>query len=84
MSDKKVSLVKELCRVLDSDRMAMLCAMSHGQVTVSGHVVKPEHDRRWTRQQLAGRTAKVNAREAKIFGSTRASQEPSGETTVEA
>lgn len=53
----KVSLVAELCRLFTSTDVAMLCAMSHGQVRVSGHVVKPQHDMAWTQAQLSGRMA---------------------------
>ncbi len=41
----------------------MRCAMSHGQVLVGGHVVKPEHDMHWTKEQLAGRTAQLTYRD---------------------
>lgn len=37
----------------------MKCAMSHGQVFVSGHAVLPRHDKRWTRAQLEGRTIEI-------------------------
>ena len=58
-SDGRVSLVGELCRVLHSNERAMLCAMSHGQVRVSGHLVYPRHDMCWTKEQLKGRMAEL-------------------------
>ena len=77
---RKVSLIAELCRVLDSKSRAMECAMSHGQVLVGGHVVKPEHDRHWTREQLAGRTAQLTYRDrpfrtATLFPETRSTRD---------
>jgi hypothetical protein len=63
----KPSLFAELERVLDSKNM-ILVAIHHGQVTVDGYVVKLTDDRRWTRRQLAGRMAKLNYREARLFG----------------
>lgn len=64
----KASLFMELERVLDSGDKAVLCAVSHGQVTVDGYTIKVTDDRRWTRAQLAGRMAKCNNREARLFG----------------
>jgi hypothetical protein len=61
------SLIKEACRVLDSDEKAMRCAMSHGQVTIDGYKIKPEYDRRWTRAQLKGRWIRINHRAAELF-----------------
>lgn len=68
----KVSLVAELCRVLDSEDRAMLSAMSHGKVRVDGHIVRPQHDMAWTQAQLSGRTATCNGRSGRLFGSTPA------------
>jgi hypothetical protein len=66
-----VSLVKEMGKVLDSSREAVLCAMSHGQASVDGYRVKPTDDRRWTRAQLRGRLARINYREGRLFGTSR-------------
>jgi len=65
---RRVSLVEELCRVLHSCERAMLCAMSHEQVRVDGYVVRPKDDQRWTRAQLAGRTAQLESwRTGRLF-----------------
>lgn len=69
--ETNVSLVTELCRVLDSSERAMLCAMSHGRVTIDGYIVRPHHDRQWTKRQLAGRHAQCFARAAALFGAGR-------------
>lgn len=67
----KVSLVEALCDALDSDEKAMLCAMSHSQVRVDGHLVFPKHDRAWTQAQLSGRLATCNGRSGRLFGASR-------------
>lgn len=64
----KVSLVEELCRLFDSKDSAVICAMSHKQVRVDGHLVLPQHDRAWTQAQLAGRMATCNGRAGRLFG----------------
>lgn len=61
------SLVAELRRVFDSSEGMMLLAMLHGQVTVDGYVVKPTDDRRWSRQVLYGRMARMPGRGARLF-----------------
>lgn len=66
----RVSLFAELQRVFDSGDKALACAISHGQVTVDGYVIKPDDDWRWTMGQLCGRLAKVNHREGRLFGAS--------------
>lgn len=61
------SLIREACRVLDSSEDAMSNAMSHGQVTIDGYKVKPEYDRRWSKEQLKGRWIRINHRAAELF-----------------
>lgn len=63
-------LVAELCRVFNAKRVAMLCAMSHRQVTVDGKVVLPEYDLRWPADQLAGRMARLHDRQARLYGAS--------------
>jgi len=64
------SLLDELCRVFDSCERAMLCALSHGQVTIDGYVIRPRHLERWTAEQLRGRFAVLcGSRAARLYGS---------------
>lgn len=63
------SLFSELERVLASGNMILL-AIHHGQVTVDGYTIKLGDDRRWSRAQLRGRMAKINHREARLFGAS--------------
>lgn len=49
----------------------MLCAMSHGQLTIDGYIVRPAHLERWTRRQLSGRYASLVGRQALLYGSPR-------------
>lgn len=65
----KRGLVNELCRVFNSGRKAMLCAMSHRQVTIDGRVILPEYDMRWPPEQLKGRMARLHDRQALLYGS---------------
>ena len=66
-SQQKVSVVREACRLLNACEAAILCAMSHRQLTIDGHPIHPRDDRRWTEAQLSGRTVKVNQREGVMF-----------------
>jgi hypothetical protein len=49
----------------------MLCALSHGLVTIDGYVVRPEHLKRWTPDQLRGRYAVLRGRPpVQLYGVT--------------
>lgn len=61
------SLVRELCRIFNAGERAMLCAMSHAQVTVDGYTMLPSFDRRWPRDRMEGRMAELLGRQARIF-----------------
>lgn len=62
-------LLAELERVFHAKYGAMLCAMSHGQLTIDGYIIRPEHLNRWTRDQLIGRYAELCGRTAQLYGS---------------
>ena len=67
------SLVRELRRLFNAKTVAIECALRHEQITVDGYVMRLEHDRRWSREQLAGRMAEFIGRQARLFdvGATR-------------
>jgi hypothetical protein len=67
-----VSLLRDLCRAFNARERAMLCAMSHGQLTIDGYVIRPEHLGRWTESQLRGRYARLHDRTVRLYGSTPA------------
>lgn len=46
----------------------MLCALSHGQVTIDGYIVRPKHLDWWTPDQLRGRYAMLLGRMARLYG----------------
>lgn len=69
MSHERNTLIAELCRAFNAKKVGMICAMSHGLVTVDGYIVRPEHDRRWTPDQLRGRYARFYDRQAQLYGS---------------
>lgn len=71
----KVSLLKEFERVFHASKSAILCAVSHGQVTVDGHTIKLSDDKRWARRQLVGRMAAMPGREARLFGGSQRATE---------
>lgn len=62
MNDPLVSIVREGGKVLHASESAMLCAISHGQVTIDGFVVKVSDEKRWRRSQVKGRTIRVHQR----------------------
>lgn len=62
-------LIDELCHLFHSKRVGMMCALAHGQVTIDGYVVRPQHLDRWTRDQLQGRYARCVGRTAQLYGS---------------
>lgn len=64
-----MSLLRELMRLYHSTERAMLCALSHGQVTIDGYVIRPQHLERWTEEQLRGRYAVLCGRPAQLYGS---------------
>jgi hypothetical protein len=64
----KSHLFKELCRVFHSKPPGMMCALSHGQLTIDGYVIRPEHLDRWTPDQLRGRYARLCGRVAQLYG----------------
>lgn len=61
------SLVDELCRCFNSKRVAMLCALIHGQVTIDGFIVRAKNEHQWTPEQLRGRMAQLNGRHVKLY-----------------
>lgn len=63
----KVSVVLEACRLLHAKPPAIVCAMSHKQLTIDGYPIRPNDDKRWTRDQLKGRTVKIHHREGRMF-----------------
>jgi hypothetical protein len=63
---RNANIVKLACRLLHAQKAAVLCAMSHGQLTVDGFKIKPADSKRWTKQQLEGREIAIHHRRAKI------------------
>lgn len=63
-------LLAELCRVFHSKRAGMMCALSHGQVSIDGYVIRPQHLDRWHPEQLRGRYARLHGRVAQLYGTT--------------
>jgi hypothetical protein len=61
------SLVAELCRLYSAKPVAIKCALSHGQVSVDGYVMREEFDRRWSRGQLKGRYVRFVGRVARLY-----------------
>lgn len=57
--EPRTGLVAELCRVFHASRVAMCCALRHGQVLVDGYIMREEYDHRWTPDQLKGRKAQI-------------------------
>lgn len=54
------------------DRAAM-CLITHGQVSIDGHTVRPQWVHHWTEEQLRGRMMHVAGRgEFRLFGSRAA------------
>jgi hypothetical protein len=68
-SSRKVDLVHLLAQNFHCKSYAALCMISHGQVYIDGHCVRPQWRRHWTQEQLHGRMLKCPAGEARIFGS---------------
>jgi len=58
-------------RIFGAKSRAVFCAMSYGQLTVDGYVIKPHDERRWTADQLAGRTVSLVGRTGTLPGSRR-------------
>lgn len=63
------SLIRELGRLFNAKAVAIECGLRHEQITVDGYVMQIEHDRRWSRGQLAGRMAEFVGRQAVLFDS---------------
>lgn len=63
-------LLTELCRAFNACERAMLCALSHGQVSIDGYIVRPQHLDKWTPEQLRGRYAGLVGRVARLYEST--------------
>lgn len=55
--------------MFNSKERAMLCALSHGQVTIDGWIVREQHMDRWTEDQLRGRYARLCGQMAQLYGS---------------
>jgi hypothetical protein len=70
-ADEPPALFAELCRVFHASERAMACAVSHGQVSIDGYIVRMQHMGRWTEEQLAGRYAVLCGRAVQLYGSTR-------------
>jgi hypothetical protein len=66
------TLLEELCRVFNSCERAMLCVMSHGQLTIDGYIIRPEHLELWTPDELRGRYAVLCGQLGQLYGSTPA------------
>lgn len=66
---KELSLLEELCRVYNSCARAMLCAISHDQLTIDGYIIRCEHLEWWTPDELRGRYAFLCGRPAQLYGS---------------
>lgn len=62
------SLLAELCRLFNAKPVAMMCVLSHGQLTIDGWIIRPHHLERWTPEQLRGRYARLFKREARLYG----------------
>jgi hypothetical protein len=58
--------------VLDSGEGAILSASAHGQLTIDGYIIRPQHLNRWTPRQLQGRYAKIHGRRGQLYGPTLA------------
>lgn len=70
-SSRKVDLLKYLKREQNVSDSAGRCLISHGQLTIDGHVVKPTDNLRWTRRQLEGRMMEFVGRQHRMFGASR-------------
>lgn len=66
-SSRRAALERELRRVFNASSSAIMCLLSHGQVTIDGYVIRPHHLERWTPAQLRGRTACIFARQQRLF-----------------
>lgn len=66
----KTPLFRELCRRFHSKDRAMLCAISYGQVSIDGYVIRERHLDRWPVDRLCGRYARLHGQQAQLFGST--------------
>jgi hypothetical protein len=64
----ETGLLEELCDRFDAKPPAMLCALSHGQVSIDGYVVRPRHLAQWTPDQLRGRYARLHGRVRQLYG----------------
>ena len=70
------TLTSELCRVFNAKPVVIECLSRHGQLSIDGYVIRPQHLNRWPdpRKALRGRTARLVSqgnvfREAKLYGS---------------
>lgn len=72
-SSKRVNLVKVLENVMGCKDRAAMCLITHGQVSIDGHTVRPQWVHHWTEEQLRGRMMHVAGRgEFRLFGSRAA------------
>lgn len=70
---KKVNLVKVLERLIGCKSYAANCLITHGQVKIDGHTVRPQWVNHWTEDQLRGRMLEIAGRgEFRLFGSRAA------------
>lgn len=60
-------LFTELCRLFHAKPVAMECVLAHGQLSIDGWIIRPEHLNRWTRAQLKGRYARLHNRQARLY-----------------
>lgn len=67
----KVSLFRELERIFVAKKGNLSTSISLGQIVIDGYTVKATDDLRWTKAQLAGRLAKFNGRQGRLFESQR-------------
>lgn len=63
-----MSLMQELCRVYNAKPVAIECALRHGQITIDGYIIREQHLKRWTPDQLKGRMAMLLGRQVRLYG----------------
>lgn len=64
--NRRAPLLRELCRVFNAVPVAMECALRHGQVSIDGYIIRPQHIERWPPERLRGRMATLVGRTTRL------------------
>lgn len=68
MPGDTVDLVTVMAEAFGAAPPAVLAMVSHGQITIDGHHIRPEWMDHWTAEQLQGRVLKCPRGEYRLIG----------------